>query len=81
MLTWERVLKITWPVAVVFITVVVYLLVNIHNKAPAETVNRHSEVLSEHSVKIENYEKRLKWLTDTTFDIAKALGINPSPPP
>ena len=65
----------------IFVSATIFLLVNIYNKAPADTVNNHSETLKEHSIKLENYEKRLKWLTDTTFDIAKAMGINPSPPP
>ena len=79
--TWGHVLKVIWPLLAIFISATIFLLVNIYNKAPAATVNEHSGTIKEHSIKIENYEKRLKWLTDTTFDIAKALGINPSPPP
>lgn len=77
----SSILKAGWTVIVAFVAITVYLITNIQNKAPASTVYRHSETLSQHSLKIEQNEQKVDWLVKATYQIAQKMGIDLDPPP
>ena len=74
-------LKIIWPFFLAIITATVFIISSLNSKAPAETVHTLTQDIYELKTKVDGQEKRSKWLTQTVFDIAKKVGMNPEPPP
>lgn len=80
-LSWAEVIKTIWPFIVTVIGAVVYIVIGLNNKAPANIVYEHNEKLKEHDLIIKQYKEKQDWLTKTVFDMANEMGINPTPPP
>lgn len=79
--TWGNIIKTAWPFVLAFIAATAFVLANIYNKAPAENVNKLSETVNEHSIKIKRDEKLDEWVVNTIYTMAKSMGIDPGPPP